>query len=121
MYVSVLDKCRFMWGPSDGMDPIEPAPRGREACDRPEHRDDPAGPGKQRVEGASGTARDTRRASPTRLGGPLVAVLGLSGLDRNMAAPQIRRIGRSLRSLVIPVLVFVVCVQAFEILLIKHV
>jgi hypothetical protein len=38
-----------------------------------------------------------------------------------MAASQIRRIGRSLRSLVIPVLVFVVCVQAFEILLIKHV
>jgi hypothetical protein len=36
-----------------------------------------------------------------------------------MAASQIRRVGRSLRTLAIPVLVFVVCLQAFEILFMK--
>jgi hypothetical protein len=36
-----------------------------------------------------------------------------------MAATRIRRVGRSLRTLVIPILVFVVCLQAFEILFMK--
>jgi hypothetical protein len=34
-----------------------------------------------------------------------------------MATPGMRRLARSLRSLVLPLVVFVVCMQAFEIVL----
>ena len=39
------------------------------------------------------------------------------GLDRIMGTPEMRKVGRSLRSLVLPVLVFLVCMQVFEIAL----
>ena len=39
------------------------------------------------------------------------------GLDRAMASPGMRRLGRSLRSLILPVLVFLVCMQVFDIVL----
>jgi hypothetical protein len=61
----------------------------------------------------------SRIASPTSR--TPVAAHRSCGLDRIMDASQIRRLGRSLRSLVVPVLVFVVCLHTFEILLMKHV
>lgn len=40
-----------------------------------------------------------------------------AGLDRAMATPGMRRLGRSLRSLILPMLVFLVFWQIFEIAL----
>lgn len=49
--------------------------------------------------------------------GRAIAGPDFPGLDRIMATPGMRRLARSLRSLALPLLVFVVCMQAFEIVL----
>ena len=52
--------------------------------------------------------------------GRAIAGADPSGLDRLMATPGMRRLGRSLRGLVLPLLVFVVFEQVFEIVLMGY-
>ena len=49
--------------------------------------------------------------------GRAVARADQTGLDRSMATPGMRRLGRSLRSLVLPLVLFVVLEQVMEIVL----
>ena len=49
--------------------------------------------------------------------GQAIAGADFRGLDRVMASPGMRRLGRSLRSLILPLIVFLVFMQLSEIAL----